>query len=230
LSDFARFYGIQLVVISVIMMVSLVAALVLRHDGWWSRGLEPASTCLAVGSVLAIVTGTLTRRGNARSSGKVQLKPLHTLLSYRYDHSDLLFYLIGNIALFVPLGFFLYLALRRRFAAVVVICGLVSVGVETLQLPIWSRSSDIDDVLTNTVGGFAGALAAVVVLRLIRNRRPQQPQGPSAPRSHPPHSPGSHQQGWHQQGSHHRESRQRESRPAVRTTPPSSYAAGFRAS
>jgi hypothetical protein len=219
LSDFARFYGIQLVVIAVIVMVSLVAALVLRHDGWWPGGLEPASTCLAVGSVLAILTGTLTRRGNARSSGKVQLEPLHTLRIYRYDHSDLLFYLIGNIALFIPLGFFLYLALRRRFAAVVMICGLTSVGVEILQLPIWSRSSDVDDVLTNTFGGFVGALAGLVVLRLIRNRRPNHPQEPpsGAPLSPPgrprPHDPDQHRP-----------------RSSERADPLSSYAAGFRAS
>jgi hypothetical protein len=187
LSDFARFYGMQLVVISVIVMISLVAALVLRHDGWWPRGLEPASTCLAVGSVLAILTGTLTRRANARSSGKVQLVPLRTLRGYRYDHSDLLFYLVGNIALFVPLGFFLYLALRGRFARVVAITGLVSIGVEILQVPIWSRSSDVDDVLTNTIGGFLGALAGLVLLRLIRNRRPQQ-QPPDRPQPDRPHS------------------------------------------
>jgi glycopeptide antibiotics resistance protein len=54
------------------------------------------------------------------------------------------------------------------------LCALGSISVEILQLPVWSRSTDIDDVLTNTLGGLLGALAGVVVLRLIR-RRPAVP-------------------------------------------------------
>ena len=173
--------------ILLVVAIALAAALAVRHQRPWTRfRLVPAATCLAVGSGLAIAIATLTPRGDATSPGRIELMPLHTLRFYRFAdnfgpysgrvQSDLLVYVVGNVALFVPLGFFLYLAVRRRFALVVLACGLTSVAVEILQLPIWSRSTDIDDVLTNTAGGFLGALAAAVVLQLFRQSSDEEPE------------------------------------------------------
>ncbi len=55
--------------------------------------------------------------------------------------------------MFIPLGFFLYLALRRRMLLCAALATLVSIGVEILQLPIYSRATDVDDVITNGLGG-----------------------------------------------------------------------------
>ena len=166
--DLERDFTVQLINIAVIVIVSVAAAFGVRHRrpwnlGPWASGLDPVASCLALGSLLAILVGTVSRRGDGRAAGGVQLVPLRTLRSYHYDLSDLVIYLIGNVALFIPLGFFGYLALRRLIAATA-LCTLVSVGVEILQVPIWTRSSDIDDVITNTTGGLVGALAGVVVL------------------------------------------------------------------
>ena len=161
--DLERDFTVQLIFIALIVIGAMTAAFTVRHHRPWPFGLDPVATCLAFGSLLAILVGTISPRGDGRAAGGVQLVPLRTLRGYQYDPSDLVIYLLGNIALFVPLGFFGYLALRRLIA-VAVLCGLVSVGVEILQLPIWTRSSDIDDVFTNTTGGILGALAGVVVL------------------------------------------------------------------
>jgi hypothetical protein len=170
--ELARDYTVQMIEISLIVVLAVAAAIAVRNRPRWRYGLEPPATCLAIGSLLAILVSTVSRRGDSREPGTIQLVPLRTLSSYRYDHSDLLIYVIGNVALFVPLGFFLYLALRRWLLVTTLVTAMVSVGVEILQIPIWTRSSDIDDVLTNTAGGFIGALAGVAALRLYRTAQP----------------------------------------------------------
>jgi hypothetical protein len=165
--DLQRDFSVQLLAIVLVGLVSLAAGFAVRDRRWWF-GLDPAAGCLAFGSAVAILIGTVTPRGTGSGEGELQLVPLRTLRSYRYDHSDLLIYLLGNVVLFIPLGFFVYLTLRRRVLATTALCALVSIGVEILQLPIWTRSSDVDDVLTNTAGGFLGALAGFLVLRLYR--------------------------------------------------------------
>lgn len=168
LQDLERDFAVQLIAIAVIVLVSLAVAMAVRDRPAWVFDLNPAASCLAVSSLLAILVVTVSRQGDARTRGGVQLVPLYTLRSYQHDPSDLLLYLIGNVALFMPLGFFLYLALRRRLITLTVICAVLSLGVEILQIPIYTRSSDVDDVLTNTVGGFFGALAGFALLHLIR--------------------------------------------------------------
>ena len=71
----------------------------------------------------------------------------------------------GNIALFVPLGF--YLALTRRGSGLgqrVGVIAAVSVCVEVLQYVLAVGVSDMDDVILNAVGGLVGLL----VYRLAR--------------------------------------------------------------
>ncbi|MDT0156392.1 VanZ family protein [Microbacterium sp. ARD32] len=80
--------------------------------------------------------------------------------------------LAANVALFAPLGLLLALALRR---------GLVWLGL--LLLPAFSgcielaqavflpdRTASVWDVVGNSLGGWAGLLAAVVLLALVRGR------------------------------------------------------------
>lgn len=84
---------------------------------------------------------------------------------------------LGNIAVFVPLGAGLAAAnlpsrgvhRRRRFSArwwlQILLSGLLlSVGIELVQLTIPSRASDIDDVILNTLGT---AIGAVLVWRML---------------------------------------------------------------
>ena len=65
--------------------------------------------------------------------------------------------IIPNIMLFVPLGFFVPIVFKkmRRFFKTVLLVFLVTFSVEFVQYFI-GRSSDIDDIITNLLGGMIG--------------------------------------------------------------------------
>ncbi|HLO63998.1 MAG TPA: VanZ family protein [Azonexus sp.] len=79
------------------------------------------------------------------------------------------FDLAVNVAVYLPLGFFLTLALSRlpgRYTAMLVatlLAGGVSFGLETLQTWLPSRVPSNLDLACNTLGGLAGALWATAV-------------------------------------------------------------------
>lgn len=83
---------------------------------------------------------------------------------------------LGNIAVFVPLGAAWGIATappgpRRRFKArwwlrIIGVGLLLSLSIELLQLTIPSRATDIDDVILNTLGTMVGALLAWGLLKL----------------------------------------------------------------
>ena len=80
--------------------------------------------------------------------------------------------IVVNVAAFVPLGWCvrrgarqLGLAPRASLVATVVGIALFSWSIETMQYFLALRFSSIFDVLTNTTGGFAGAVAASVLTR-----------------------------------------------------------------
>lgn len=188
MAELARSFGPQVAVVFVVALVALGAA-------WRARGSRPGplgvhlpAAWLTLGALACIGVGTLTRRGDARRPGPVQLDPLATIKDYYWDNdpSQTAAYLVGNILLFVPLGFFLYFAWRRGIVLTALSTAVVSLGVEVLQLPIWSRSTDVDDLILNTIGGTAGAVAAAV-LALVAGRRlprllvPRADDVPAAP-------------------------------------------------
>ena len=78
----------------------------------------------------------------------------------RYELGSRLFYrnVIGNIALFIPFGFFtsFYLKLEKK-KFVIFLTMLVSLVIEFIQLNI-GRAFDVDDIILNVVGGFLGYL------------------------------------------------------------------------
>jgi glycopeptide antibiotics resistance protein len=71
--------------------------------------------------------------------------------------------LLGNLVLFLPLGFVLMgllSRLPRRIPAIGVMLmgGVLSVGIEVIQLTIPTRATDIDDVIFNTVSTGLGVI------------------------------------------------------------------------
>ena len=76
--------------------------------------------------------------------------------------------LAANVALFVPLGVFLpILSERIRWWQVIVIGFSATCVIELVQ-PVFGRTGDIDDVITNTVGTVIGCLGAEVLLMIWR--------------------------------------------------------------
>jgi glycopeptide antibiotics resistance protein len=83
---------------------------------------------------------------------------------------------LGNIAVFVPLGAAVAVATsplrpRRRFGTawwlrIIGVGLLLSLGIEIAQLAIPSRATDVDDVILNTLGTVLGAFVAWGLLKL----------------------------------------------------------------
>lgn len=77
----------------------------------------------------------------------------------------------ANIALFVPLGLLLRLALPRAgWLGAALLGGAISVAIEVLQV-LGPRVSDPRDVVANSIGAVAGALVAATVAGLSRPLR-----------------------------------------------------------
>lgn len=73
--------------------------------------------------------------------------------------------IFGNMIAFVPFGFFLPVIWRRmgHWHRVTLLSFLMSLLVETAQLVTRVGSFDVDDLLLNTVGGFAGYVCYCVI-------------------------------------------------------------------
>ena len=121
------------------------------------------SGVLLVGATLAVLATTLI--GTTSPSGQVNLVPgasIEAALS-EADYRNAVENALGNVLLFVPLGFLAVLALRRGLATVTALAFGLSVLIEVSQLVLGHRWVDIDDVLLNTGGAFLGALATIAV-------------------------------------------------------------------
>lgn len=95
------------------------------------------------------------------------LMPFETILMYLNGKPSLMiaiFNLVGNIALFIPLGIFASLLFRKAAWWHILIGGaLFSFVLETLQLILQVGSFDVDDILLNTLGVMLGyALSAAI--------------------------------------------------------------------
>ena len=87
----------------------------------------------------------------------------------RYKIGSRLFYrnIIGNIALFLPFGFFtsFYLKLeRKRFVLLLTV--IVSFVIEFIQLNI-GRAFDVDDVILNVIGGLFGYILYRIIDKIF---------------------------------------------------------------
>ena len=98
------------------------------------------------------------------------LAPLTSSAASRGVSGFLLIDLAGNVAVFVPLGLALSLALagrpwRQRAWGALLAGAAVSLGIELLQLAVPSRVTALGDWLLNTVGVSLGVLGGWVVKR-----------------------------------------------------------------
>ncbi|MDK8306735.1 VanZ family protein [Corynebacterium imitans] len=127
-----------------------------------SRALHTLALLVSVVFVLAFTVGKAyisvpgVWDAEAHQIQQIRLDPLVSFEHYRVWWGPW-FNLLGNLALFFPVG---YLAYRRSVAATTCFCLLASLSVETAQYLLAAGYSDMDDLIFNTAGGFFGAYAA----------------------------------------------------------------------
>lgn len=146
------------------------------RQGTIAGGLRAGSRVLLVGATLTVLSITLG--GSTSPTGTVNVVPGSSIAELgREDNRNAIENVVGNIALFVPLGFLSIIAWRRSILIVTAAALVMSILIETAQFVLGERWVDIDDVILNTTGGFLGALAAVlsaVVVRRLQARQPTQ--------------------------------------------------------
>lgn len=99
------------------------------------------------------------------------LRALHNLgVPEWFDYNELEF--VANIGMFVPLGFLLGLALAREaWWVAIFLLPAFSGAIEFTQgIALDERVSTVIDVLANTVGGYVGLLAAMILRAMIHAR------------------------------------------------------------
>ena len=88
---------------------------------------------------------------------RLNLKPFIYLFDYPTIEEALL-NLIGNTAMFIPLGIIWPSVFKKlNTHGKVIAAGFgVSLAIEVLQLPFFDRATDIDDLILNTLGFLIG--------------------------------------------------------------------------
>lgn len=101
----------------------------------------------------------------------VNFKPFIYLFDYPTMREALL-NLIGNTAMFIPLGIVWPTAFKKlNTHDKVIAAGFgMSLLIEVLQLPFFDRASDIDDLILNTLGFLMGYGIYLLVKKLWRKR------------------------------------------------------------
>ena len=91
--------------------------------------------------------------------------------------------LIGNIGIFIPVGFLLPL-LWKKFEKVwitAIICFAMTLFIECIQLLIPLRATDVDDIIMNTIGGIIGYALFLIVRRIFKGKTDKwKPSVPAA--------------------------------------------------
>lgn len=89
---------------------------------------------------------------------RINLIPFVNLFDYPESISELLINVIGNIAMFIPLGIVFPIIYRRlnTFKKMMLTGIIFSLCIELIQLPFCTRVSDIDDIILNTTGWCLG--------------------------------------------------------------------------
>lgn len=146
----------------------------------WVRGDRAGATSLAsrvllLGSLGLVLVATFIM-GNSivglRVANTTPFDSLRLELANATTLSDLS-NCVGNVVLFVPVGFFLLLATGWRLRAVALVSAVLSVVIEVAQFYA-HRIADVDDVMLNTMGAAVGAGLALLAQRRLGETHDQR--------------------------------------------------------
>ena len=89
-------------------------------------------------------------------------KMILTMLS-EYPLEQFIYNVVGNIVLFVPFGFFIYIKCGKNKNKALLAVFIMTLGVEFIQGFIPYRFCDIDDIILNTFGGYIGIIISNIL-------------------------------------------------------------------
>ena len=146
--------------------LAVLAALPSLRRRQWDRAVRVASVVLLVGSILTVLSTTL--RGSTGGGGQVNLVPGTSFVELLSDdYRNAFENVVGNFALFLPLGFFATIVTRLRVLQVTLAAAVFSAFIELTQLAFGDRWVDVDDLLLNTTGALVGAVVATWARRAV---------------------------------------------------------------
>ncbi len=112
----------------------------------------------------------LTR--NDPQGGGLNLVPFTEMFRYKFGTYKFWKNIVGNILLFVPMGYFSsYFLSNKKVSTNVIGTIIICLCIEGMQYYI-GRSFDIDDIILNTIGSFFGFLL-YIALTAIKERLPK---------------------------------------------------------
>lgn len=75
---------------------------------------------------------------------------------FEYPFWEFLYNVVGNIVLFVPFGFFIYIKYNKNKSNALLAIFIMTLSIEFIQGFIPYRFCEIDDIILNTFGGYIG--------------------------------------------------------------------------
>ena len=154
-----------IVIIGTYLFVCLIILLLYRKKKNYSIFVRHASFCLFMGYVFLVLCTTLFYREETL----VRRYNVYPLWSYTSLYNKQLAQIIMNVMMFIPIGFFVGGALKKKHIANAIEIGFVlSLFIEITQLITTRGVFNVDDIIHNTLGCVIGLSCFVLCYKLIR--------------------------------------------------------------
>lgn len=127
------------------------------------------------------INGEFYLQFNRYGNDSINLIPFKTIYTYLFTEQDMAAWknvcqlnILANIGLFLPFGFLLPFIKKKNTAYKIILTGMfMSVFIEVMQIFI-GRSSDIDDVILNTLGTTFGYLCYRIMVKICNRKQSRQ--------------------------------------------------------
>lgn len=106
------------------------------------------------------------------ASSGINLIPFKEITRYSIASTLFLYNVIGNIALFIPFGYFVSEKLKaKKTLHIIIVASIISLTAELIQYKI-GRAFDIDDILLNVTGAIIGYIFYTSI-QIIKRKLPK---------------------------------------------------------
>lgn len=149
--------------VAVVVAVAVLVALTLSGAG---RARTCARWFLGLSVAGILVVTILAPSSGSETANLIPGRMIYDELARNPNHGLGVFNVLGNVVMFVPLGWLLAIAVPRRRVLLPIAAGIVLSMVIELTQAFIGRAPDIDDVILNGAGAAAGALIAALIIRM----------------------------------------------------------------